>query len=708
MTRYCTVAVAALLVLGASSALAKAPFTVERSWQIQRIGAPTISADGTVVVAPVTQFEVAENKGDTDLWLWRTDGSAERQLTRHPASESAPAISPDGKTVAFVAQREGDSAPQLYLLPLEGGEAQRLTTLATGVAQPRWFDDGSRIAFLSRVWPDLSDGKAQQARLKQRAERKSSESVWDRGPIYFWDTFVDDRQIHVFAVALDASEPINLTVGTGLELPRTAVPLGDGLFDIAPDGRELAFVADSNPSINDSNLDVYTVAIGANQARNRTPANPASDGAPRYSPDGRWLAIARQTIKGFYGDNRRLVLLDRRADAERVLTADWDRSADGVVWAPDSKRLYGAIDDAGSVRVWEIPLSGAPRRITENPSFGSLAVAAERGTLVGLRQSFIEPSTLVRIDPRQGQATQLSRLNDALLADTALGSYESVSYTGTNGAPIQMWVNYPPGFDRSKRYPFLLLLHGGPHNAITDGMSFRWNAQVFASWGYVVAWHNFHGSSGFGNQFTDSINPQQDDLPYRDTIAAAQWATAQPFIDPERMGAAGASFGGYLASIVLGREHPFKALVAHAAVFNWYTQVGADYSFEMTRFGPWWSAEQREVWNTASPHYGAANFNTPTLVIHGQKDYRVPVNHGIELFQTLLQKGVPSRFVYFPDENHWILKAANSVTWYHEVQDWLGRYVLDEKSRLPALEATGGPSGFGVGAPKPAADQPEG
>lgn len=687
-------AIALIAVAFAGPVAAKQPFTIERAWEIQRIGAPTISPDGATIVAPVTRFDVKQNKGDTDLWLWSSDGRAQRQLTRHPSNEGSPLISPDGRHVAFVAQRDGDSAPQLYLLPLGGGEAVRITSLSTGVAQPRWFADGRRIAFVSRVWPDLATDEEQAARQKARAERKSSESVWDRGPVYFWDTFVDDRQLHVFMVSIDGGAPVNLTLGTGLELPRTAVQLESALYDVSPDGREIAFVADSDPAINASNLDVYTLEIGSKEARNRTAGNPANDGAPLYSPDGRWLAYAQQRIKGFYADNRRLVLIDRRTGTERVLTEDWDRSADGLVWAADSRRLYGAIDDAGTVRVWEFPIDGRPRRVTESPSFGSLAVARDRGTLVGLRQSFVEPPTLVRIEPRNGQVAKLSTLNDALLADTAFGTYESVIYPGANGQPIQMWVNYPPGFDRSKRYPFLLLLHGGPHNAITDGMAFRWNAQVFASWGYVVAWHNFHGSSGFGNAFTDSINPQQDDLPYRDTIAAAEWAKAQPFIDPERMGAAGASYGGYLASIVLGRPHPFKALVAHAKVYNWYTQVGADYSFEIPRFGPWWTPEQREVWKTASPHYGAANFATPTLVIHGQKDYRVPVNHGIELFQTLLQKGVPTRFVYFPDENHWVLKPANSVTWYREVQDWLARHVLGQGSEAGAKPATGGPSPF--------------
>ncbi len=238
-----------------------------------------------------------------------------------------------------------------------------------------------------------------------------------------------------------------------------------------------------------------------------------------------------------------------------------------------------------------------------------------------------------------------------------------------------MWVNYPPGFDKSKKYPMFMLIHGGPHNAITNAMAFRWNAQVFGSWGYVTAWPNFHGSSGFGNAFTDSINPQQDALPYKDVIAAADWFAQQPWIDANRMVAGGGSYGGYLTSIILGRPHPFKALVAHAAVYNWYTQVGADYSYEMPRFGGFWTPEQQAVFKTASPHYGAANFATPTLVVHGQNDLRVPVNHGIELYQVLLQKGVPTRLLYFKDENHWVLKPGNSLVWYREVKSWLDKYT---------------------------------
>lgn len=290
-----------------------------------------------------------------------------------------------------------------------------------------------------------------------------------------------------------------------------------------------------------------------------------------------------------------------------------------------------------------------------------------------MRQSLSEPTTLVRVDPGSGAATALSHFNDDALAGADMGRVESVTYKGARGDDIQMWVVYPPGFDPSRKYPLFLLLHGGPHSGITDAWTYRWNAQVFAGWGYVVAWHNFHGSSGFGNAFTDSINPDWASLPYEDTIKAADWFRAQPWIDPDRLVAGGGSYGGYLSTLILGRDHPFKALIAHAAVYNTFTQIGSDGGGEKARFYEYW--ENPEAFAQVSPHTNAAHFNTPTLIIHGQQDLRVPVNHGIELFNTLQRRGVPSRLVYYPDENHWVLHPQNSVFWYAQVKDWIERYA---------------------------------
>jgi dipeptidyl aminopeptidase/acylaminoacyl peptidase len=679
-------AVCALAVAPATAQPAKQPFTIERSWQIQRIGGPTISPDGRTIIAPVSRFSMEDDKAYVDLWRWNKDGSGQRRFTTDAANEGAPTISPDGRYVAFTSQRGDDKAPQLYVMALDGGEPRRLTRLATGVQSPRWFRDGKRLAFVSRVFADLplaDQGK----RLDERKDRKMTGMVWSDGPVTAWDQYLDERQFHVFSVAFDANAesaelpPVRaLTQPSGLQLPRNAVQGTDSHFAIAPDGRELAFVADADPAINVSNNDVFVVPIDANgsggkAARNLTGENKASDSVPLYSPDGRYLSFIQQRIKGFYADKGRLMLRSRGNGDTRELFADWDRSANGLVWAPDSRRLFGAIDDAGTVRVYEFPVEGAaaPRKVTASASFGGLAIADD-GTLVGLRETFIEPPTLVRIDPANGAARKLSTINDALLAATDLGTYESITYKGANGRDIQMWVNYPPGFDKSKKYPFFMLIHGGPHNAITDGMAFRWNAQVFGSWGYVTAWPNFHGSSGFGQEFADSINPEWAEKPYQDVIAAADWFAQQPWIDRERMVAGGGSYGGYLASIILGREHPFNALVAHAAVYNLYSQYAADFSAEAPRFGGFWERDNRTVLERNSPHLGAANFKTPTLVVHGQTDLRVPVNHGLELYHTLLSKGVPARYVYYPNENHWVLKPQNSVFWYQQVKRWFDEH----------------------------------
>jgi dipeptidyl aminopeptidase/acylaminoacyl peptidase len=646
------------------------PLTAEAMWQLQRVGDPDLSPDGKLVVVPVTRYDIEKNKGFSDLWLIPAAGGIARQLTSDDASDNESRFSPDGKWVAFVSKRGEDKESQLYVIAIDGGEARRVTHIPTGVSAPKWFPDSKRIAFITSVWPDLKSWSEMEERVKDRADSKMTAKVWDKAPFSYWDHFIEDREPHVYSVALEGGDPQPVTLGTGYHLAITETSTSS--YDIAPDGAEVAFSADTDRSGIDSNYDVFIVPSGGGEARNLTTDNTADDTDPTYSRDGRYLAFSRQKIKTFYADKKRLMLFDRRSGEIRNLTEHWDRSAEQLAWSPDSRSLVGSIDDAGTRRLYRFDLkAGAPKAITGTASFSAPAV--EGTSMVAIRQSFTEPPTVVSVNARSGTATKLSTFNDTALALVRWGKVESVTYKGARGDDIQMWVIYPPDFDPSRKYPVYMLLHGGPHNGVTDATQWRWNAEVFAGWGYITTWHNFHGSSGFGQEFTDSINPDRISMPYEDTIKAAEYLMSKPYVDSSRMAAGGGSYGGFLATTILGRPHPFKTLVAHAAVFDEFTQYAADYGAEKRRFFDYW--EKPEEFARYSPHSSAANFNTPTLVIHGQLDRRVPVNHGFELFNILQTRGVPSKLVYFPDENHWVLKPQNSLFWYRTKREWLDKYI---------------------------------
>lgn len=643
--------------------------SVERMWQLERIGSPVASADGKFIVAPVTRFDVKADQGHTRLWLFDDKGQ-QRPLTVDGMRASEATFSPDGKTLAFISQRNKDEAGQIYLLPLTTpGEAQRLTEVPTGVYGIKWV--GEHLYFISRVWPG-KNWEEMAAELKANKDKKVSAWQWNALPYSHFDHWIDEnRQAHVFRIPAKGGTVEPVTQKFGLELPRSSQSASS--YDVHPQERFIAFNANGSDNTVDPKIDIFLATIGSDKAENITPDNQAPDSNPSFSPDGKSLAFSRQKIQGFYGDTARLMIYDLAAKTTRELTGNWDRSVSNFVWSNDSRSFFASIDDAGTSRLYQIDArSGKERAITKDTSFNSPALAGNN-VLVATNESFLFPARLVKVDIRNGRTTRLDSFNDELLAKTELGSYESVTYRGADGNDIQMWVHYPAGFDKSKKYPLFLLIHGGPHNAITDSFSYRWNAQTFASWGYVTAWPNFHGSSGFGQDFTDAINPDWRTKPLADIQAATAWFQNQPWIDSERMVAGGASYGGYLTSILLGTEHPFKALLIHAAVYNMYSQMSADFAVHATRFGHYW--DNPEIYKSISPHYYAGNFNTPTLVIHGQLDYRVPVGQGFELFRTLQSRGVESRMIYFPDENHWILKPNNSIYWYNQVKDWMTRFA---------------------------------
>jgi dipeptidyl aminopeptidase/acylaminoacyl peptidase len=657
--------------LHAQTAEPKGPMTPELMWQLQRVGEPSLSPDGAISVVAVTRSDAATDRSFTTLWTIPTSGGASKQLTSGDNNDLSPTWSPDGKWIAFVSKRGNDIANQIYVIAPDGGEARRLTSVPTGAGSPKWFPDSSKIAFLTSIFPDLTTWEEQGKRLRERASSTMPARVYDRAPISYWDHFLDERQPHLYSVSLAGLEPVAITRASGHMIDfRTP---GSEDYDISPDGLEVAFVSDIDARGTRPNSDIFVMPVGGGPARNITIGNPAGDGSPHYSPDGRWLSWTSNKIVGA-SDRDRVMLMDRTSGPEsmRDLSASWDWSASDVDWTSDSKGLIITAEDRPTRRVFRMDIAGGtPRRITTDGDFGGVTVAG--ATIVGLRASFSSPATLVRIDERNGRATALSRFNDAILARVTMGKVESVSYRTANGASIQMWVVKPPDFNASKKYPLMLLLHGGPHVGITDQWSYRWNAQVFAGWGYVTAWHNFHGSSGFGDAFTDAIQPDWVTLPYQDTIAATDWFKRQRWIDPERMVAAGGSYGGYLATVLLGRPHPFKTLIAHAPVYNQYSQIGADYGGTENRYYEAWEDPVR--FQATSPNMSAGNFKTPTLVIHGQLDLRVPINHGIELFNTLQKQNVPSRFIYYPNENHWILRPQNSLFWYKEVRRWIESYV---------------------------------
>ncbi|QYJ76125.1 S9 family peptidase [Shewanella sp. FJAT-52076] len=644
--------------------------SVERLWQLERVGSPVVSPNGQYIIAPVTRFDVKEDKGYTRLWLFDRNGNKQRPITAEGLGASEPVFSPDSSTLAFVSKRDKDDAGQIYLLPMTGpGEAQRLTEVPTGVYGIKWV--GKHLYFIANVWPQKSwDEMAEQ--LKADKDKKLSARQWNALPYSQFDHWIDEnRQAHVFRIAASGGEVEAITQPLGRELPRSSQSSGD--YDIDANEQYIAFTSNGWDNQVDPNIDLFLARIGGNQADNLTPDNKAPDDSPSFSPDGDTLAFSRQHIQGFYADTSRLMLYDMDSKKLKSLTDGWDRSLGSFVWSKDGKSLFSNIDDAATQRLYQIDAkTGKPRAITKATSFGAPAVA-DKNTLVATNDSFLYPPRLVTVDVKSGKTTRLDTFNDELLRQTDLGHYESVTYKGADGKDIQMWVHYPPGFDKSKKYPLFLLIHGGPHNAIGDSFSYRWNAQTFSSWGYVTAWPNFHGSSGFGQEFADAINPDWRTKPLADIQAATKYFEAQPWIDTERMVAGGASYGGYLTSILLGTEHPFKALLIHAAVYNMYSQMAADFAVHSTRFGGFW--ESPEIYKTISPHYHADKFKTPTLVIHGQLDYRVPVGQGFELFRTLQTKGIESRMIYFPDENHWILKPNNSIYWYNEVKDWMTRFA---------------------------------
>ncbi|MHB1045511.1 MAG: alpha/beta hydrolase family protein [Thermoanaerobaculia bacterium] len=663
----------ASLALAAAEPAPKRPLTVDDIWSVVRVGAPAVSRDGAVAVYPRAVWDAEKNRLLSDLWLQPVAGGPGRRLTAHEAGESSPAISPDGARVAFVAKRDGDDEAQLYLLRLDGGEAERLTDLPSAPGSPRWTADGRRIVFAANVLGEsLETTKSEVARRKKEEKTRVVATVSERRLVRYWDRWLEqDEWPHLFSFDLATRAVTDLTPGM-----RRLGRLEGGLaFDVAPDGSVVFAANSTEPPYRTLNTDLFLVPAGGGAPRNLTADNPAEDSSPVFSPDGRTIAYGREAKADGWPDRTRLALLDVASGKTKVLTEDWDRIPQDWVFTPDGRTLVFLAEDRARTHVWSLPVSdGTPKVVWKGGRANALEVAGPAG-LVFTYTTFRRPAELAAVKADGTGFRNLTSWNDALMTQIAFGEEREVVFKGAGGDDVQMFVVHPPGFEKGKKYPLLHVVHGGPIGTSGDEFHLRWNAHAFAAPGYVVALVNFHGSSSFGQAFVESILSAPGDKPFQDVMAATDFLIAEGSVDPKRIAAAGGSYGGYLVNWIAGQTDRFAALVSHAGIYSLLGQFASDYAYgRQHSYGayPFTNPSAIERW---SPNRYAANLKTPMLVVHGEKDYRVPITQGLELYGVLTAKGVPARLVAYPDENHWVLKGTNAKHWYGEVLGWLARWL---------------------------------
>jgi dipeptidyl aminopeptidase/acylaminoacyl peptidase len=664
-------------------------FDVEALWQIERIGAPSLSPDGAQAVASLSQFDMAENKSAASLYLLSTLGGAPRRLTNAGDKDGAPQWSPAGDLIAFVAKREQegvkDEEPQLYVIAPDGGEARRLGPVATGVDAFKWFPDGRRIAFISWVWPELKGNKAQAKAHKDFKARKQTGYVTSEAFYRYWDHNVPmGRVAHLHVIDVKTGKAQDLFEGSAFELSRADA--GNECFDISPDGRRIVFAFDPASEKKVGNcfaLAELTLKSAGKSGEFRTLLQDAAwdFSAPRYSHGGQHLAFlaSHQGLK--HTMPAQLAVLDTHGQWA-VVSADWDREVTApLVWAEDDLSLLFCAEQAGRRHLWRFDLPAVTATI-EFEGGHATSFAAATGVIVVNHDSIHFPPRLSVLDEEK-KAQRIESFNTDLLAAHKFSKIEEVFYAGAQGEQVQMWLAYPPGFDAKKKYPVMHLIHGGPHTAMGDSWHWRWNHQLFAAEGYVVAAVNYHGSSSFGHSFLDSITHRWGELELQDIEAGTDWILNKPWADKGRVYATGGSYGGFMVAWMNGHVEPgrYQAYICHAGCFDWQAMYADDcYTWHVKELGANYWVDPAKI-AAQSPVNSAQHMHTPTLVIHGALDYRVPDAQGLAYYNTLKARGVDARLLWFPDENHWVLKPQNSQLWYGEFFDWLKRHPAKTNKR---------------------------
>ncbi len=650
------------------------PMTAEDLWQLPRVGAPQPSHDGAFAVVPVTTWTIEKNEPRTRLWRVALDARSEPvAITSPDASASEPRISPDGRQLAFT-RKDADGKAQLMLMPLDGGEARRLTSLPLGVFDPTWLPDGSGLVFAAMLVKGHLTPEATAAEIKRRAEDPVKAHATEDRVYRFWDTWLTTGEVpHLFRIDLASGNVRDLTPDSTLWFEWMDV---SGHYDVSPDGTTIAFAGtsfDESRSLLVSSIYVTTVAGGATTCL--TPTPPADSLRPRWTPDGRAIVYGMTHDPFFYADRVRLMRYDVAAKTHAEWLGGWDLSPTAWEFAPDGTLVIEAEQDA-RVKLFAFAGSGAPRAITGDGSVGAFAVATS-GRVLFTHQDLTRSAEAYACALDGSGLARLTRFTDEVAARYATSEVRELTFAGSKGETVQMFLVMPPDFDPAKKYPLLHVVHGGPHGISGDQFHARWNAQLFAAPGYVAALVNFQGSTSWGQDFAKRIQGGWGDRPYDDVMKATDALVELGFVDATRMAAAGGSYGGYMMAWIAGQTDRFKCLVNHAGVSDLMGQYASDVTQgrgQSVGGEAWDGLDQQDRW---SPVRFASGMKTPMLVIHGERDYRVPVGQGLLMYGLLKAKGVPARLLYFPDENHWILKPRNSLLWYREVHDWLRRWLGD-------------------------------
>ena len=669
-----------ILALGCSMATAAAaaghPFSVHDMVAMERLGDPQPSPDGKFVVFTRRTWDEKANKVSTNLWLVSADGKTLRQLTSAKASDTSPRWSPDGRTIAFISSRGGSS--QIWTIDMAGGEAIRKSDFPIDVDNVQWSPDGARFAFSAEVYPDCEDMACTAKRDKEKDENPVKARIYTNLMIRHWDTWEDSKRSHIFVWPGRAGAgPVDIMKGADADSPTK--PFGGAEeFAWSPDGREIAFTAKmvDNEAIS-TDTDIYLAAADGGGYKCITESNQAVDTTPVYSPDGKKIAYLAMARPGYESDKQSVVVYDKASATSRILTGAWDRSAGSVLYSADGARLVITATDEARSKIFSVDATTGRVTPIVSDHYNSSVSLAPGGRLVFLQDSLTAPAEVFtsRIDGTG--LTRLTGINDARVAATAMSQPEEFWFTGSRGVKLHGWLLKPVGFEKGRKYPVAFLIHGGPQGSWEDHFHYRWNPQVYAGAGYVMVSIDPHGSTGYGQAVTDGVNGDWGGKPYDDLMKGLDYVLANySYADADRVGALGASYGGYMVNWIAGHTDRFKCLVSHDGELDIKTSyyITEELWFPEWEMGgtPW---DKKEPYVRFSPSEYVQNWKTPMLVIHGALDFRLPETEGMAVFTALQRRGIPSKFLYFPDENHWVLKAKNSILWHETVIGWLDQWL---------------------------------